>query len=382
MRIGLFTYGMGEKLTGIGNYTYHLSYALQRNFPQWEIFLLNPYPSSPLTWYQDFSVIPVPSLKRLPSVLLWGPSLLDWMATRHQLDILHDPTGIAPFLGRPRTHYGRIVTIHDAIPYIYPRHFPLLTHVVFGTYVRNAHKSADWVLTDSQSALDDLVRYANVAPHMASYIYPGSTEYDLDWLNKQASSVTSMLEGLVGGQPYFLYVGALNPRKNVPTILHAIGCLQKDYPGTRLVVVGPPTWGAKLVLELIRQNSEIIHWLGFVPQDVLHGLYRHAKAVLVPSLYEGFGLPALEGMAHGCPVIASTASSLPEVVGDSALMVEPTDVAGWTQAMAQLLSSPSTADQFASLGRRRATQFSWDKMAQEIGKVYQRVAQTKQGVGE
>src|SRR2546423_14607762 len=119
MRVGLFTYGMANRLTGIGRYTQELSYGLRRLAPDLEIILLNPYPASPLSWYRDLPTYHLPLLKLLPAAATLGSVELARAASALKLDVLHDPCGIAPFLA-PRFGVRRVVTVHDAIPYLHP----------------------------------------------------------------------------------------------------------------------------------------------------------------------------------------------------------------------------------------------------------------------
>ena len=369
MRIGLFTYGMNDKLTGIGRYAMQLSYAMRKAASDVEIVLINPYPHSPLTWYQDFPVVSVPSLQRLPAVMVWGPIALERIAARHHLDILHDPCGIAPFL--PTQAVRRVVTIHDAIPLIYPQLNPWLGRLVFHTGVPWSRSTTAKVITDSLSAQADLAEYARIPKSHIMVIYPGVDVLDPDEVTslRQAACPPGLLESM--GEPYFLYVGAINPRKNVARIIEAVKMLQEQYGRTRLIIVGPDKPSG------IPVNSDVVQYIGYVDQKTLDFLYVHASAVLVPSLYEGFGFPALEAMARHTVAIVSNVSSLPEVTRDGAMHVDPHSTKAWVTAMHSVLIDQELREGMARRGYSVAQTFTWEKAARDTIALYRQVLSEK-----
>ena len=369
MRVGFLTYGMNETMTGIGRYTVELTRALRRLEPSLEIVLLNPYPDSPHPWYREFEVYPLPELRLLPATASLGNWALHRAAVKLDLGLLHDPCGVAPFLTLP-PRYRRIVTLHDAIPYIYPETQPRLTRLVFQTLVRAARYTADAVLTVSASAAEDLGRYTGIPAHKFFVtplgVHPPTSPPPADLT----------LSRLGIRAPYLLYVGALHPRKNLGRVLAAFDLLRARGSAAQLVIVGPQSWGARDVLNLVtdraRENANVL-FTGFLPDAALQALYRGARALVFPSLYEGFGLPALEAMAHGTPVISSATSSLPEVVGDAGLLVDPYLAPAIADAMHRLLQDEVLARRLGECGRIRARQFTWERTAQGTLEVYRKV---------
>ncbi|MGI8967947.1 MAG: glycosyltransferase family 4 protein [Chloroflexota bacterium] len=372
MRVGFLTYGMADQLTGIGRYAVELTYALRQVNLCLEIVLLNPYPESSLPWYRDFPTYSVPSLRRLPGVLAWGSAVLAAAAQSLCLDILHDPCGIAPFAA-PRRGVRRVVTIHDAIPHVYPRTQPLLTQLVFRTLIPMTRWTADAILTDSESARRDLIRTVKLPACQIQVAYPGVQRYADDQLMawRTQRSWLAMRYGL--RCPYFLVVGALTRRKNLPRLLAAFRRLLVEHEEVKLVLVGPEKWWADETLVAARSLGESVYLTGFVDDETLHRLYANATALVFPSLYEGFGLPVLEAMAHGTPAIASTASSLPEVLGDAGIAVDPFDVGAIAGAMRTILENPTLAGDLAQWGRARASTFTWERTARETARVYEEV---------
>jgi glycosyltransferase involved in cell wall biosynthesis len=170
VRLGVFTYGMNNRWTGIGRYAAELTRTLRRCDPTLDIVLLNPYPDSPHPWYCEFESYPLPQLRLLPATASLGNWTLHRAATELKLDILHDPCGVAPFL-TPTRRYKRITTVHDAIPFIYPRSQPLGTRFVFHTLVKAARVTADAVLTVSEAAARDLTTYAGI-PEKKLFVTP------------------------------------------------------------------------------------------------------------------------------------------------------------------------------------------------------------------
>ena len=155
MRVGLFTYGMRDQLTGIGRYAVELVRALHTLALELEITLINPYPDSPLPWYQEFETYPVPQLARVPAAASLGNWVLHRASTDLELDVLHDPYGITPFLF-PQQRYRRITTVHDLVPVLMPKVQPLATRLIFMTLIPAARYTADAVVTVSRASARDL----------------------------------------------------------------------------------------------------------------------------------------------------------------------------------------------------------------------------------
>ena len=372
MRVGFFTYGMEDRLTGIGRYARELTYALRGLDPTLEIILLNPYPGSPLPWYGDFPCEPLPALARLPAVLALGSAQLERAARRLHLDVLHDPCGIAPFVA-PRSQTRRVVTVHDAIPYRHPELQPALTRLVFQTLVRAARWTVDAVVTVSQSAGSDLMRYTGLPPS-ALHVTPLGTDHPRDsdlqaW--RAAFPALAQRYGLT--QPYVLHVGAVNARKNIGRLLDAMCTVRQHRPAVGLVLVGPDSPSLQALRGGAAWEPQAVRHLNYVGQETLHALYANAAAVAVPSLYEGFGLPALEAMAHEAPVVASDRSSLPEVVGDAGILVDPLNTAALAAALEQVLGPTSLGPELARAGRERARRFTWEATARATLAVYEEV---------
>ncbi len=367
LRVGMFTYGMGRYTTGIGRYASELCYALRRTDPTLELWLLNPYPDTAMPWFADFSNRRLSGVATLPGVLTRGHTELARAAHALQLDIVHDPCGVGPFLSL-RHGVHRVLTVHDAIPLVAPQWHPVLTRLVFRTLVAWSPYTTDAVLTTSRSAQRDLVHHiAGLASRLV--VAPPGTRWPSDGELAMRRADAERAKG-AGELParYLLAVGNQDPRKNTARLFAAFRQVRTGQPDVALVLAGPDTWGRRSALAAGTPDG--VHHFGYLPDAQLATVYAGAAGVVFPSLYEGFGQPALEGMAHGVPVVTSNRSSLPELTGDAALLVNPEDVDALARAMVRVLTDHGLAQRLAVQGRRRAERFSWDATAATILNLY------------
>jgi glycosyltransferase involved in cell wall biosynthesis len=293
---------------------------------------------------------------------------LPWAFRRAHLDLLHAPHYNLPLLYRGRA----IVTIHDLIPLAYPDiHSGWLPRQYNRVLIRAAVRQADAIITPSQSTAEDLKRRLRprcpvysipegVAPH---WFVNGETPPDLPKV--QALGVVS---------PYFLYVGQWKPYRNIPLALRALVGVRRRVPAAELVVAGrrDPRYPEIPALADHLGLGDAVKFVGAVPDDMLRALYRHAAALVVPSYQEGFGLPVLEAMASGTPVICSDIPALRETAGGAAALCAPDDEAGFVRELVRALD-PSERARRALAGRRQAAAFSWPAAAHRTLEVYRHV---------
>jgi glycosyltransferase involved in cell wall biosynthesis len=288
------------------------------------------------------------------------------------IDVFHGTSFRARAAGRG----GCVITIHD----LALRIFPHLRRRWIGDWVghlktvRDARRSAR-VIAVSESAADDIVRFIGV-PRGKIRVVPlaAGTEY-------RPADHPERLQDLLARigmerRRYVLFTGTLEPRKNVPILIRAYRTLRSEFPDVGLVLAGSRGWKSEEIATLILTNdlAEDVRITGYLPADELALLYGGASVYVLPSLYEGFGLTPLEAMACGAPVIVSSGGSLPEVVGDAAIIVPPDDEEGYRREIARVLSSPELAEELRRKGFRRAARYSWDRTAAETLAVYREVA--------
>ena len=367
MKIGMFTYGMNQHFTGIARYAVNLTREMAKLDESLEITLLNPYPDSPHPWYQEFAGYPLRNLRLVPLAATLGNWSLHRAAVALNLDILHDPCGIAPFmLPAPRRKYKRVVTIHDAISLVTPEVQPLATRMIFKTLIPATRHSADAIITVSQAAADDLVQYAHL-PASKITVTPNGVDPAMQLSDED---IRSALDSLAIDGSYILYVGNLAPRKNLSPVIDAFDKVRNLGQDVKLVIVGAKNWRANDIISKAKHLDSVI-FTGYVDEPSLHALYYGATLLAFPTLYEGFGLPALEAMVHGTPVLASTASSLPEIVGDAGVLVDPESTDAIADGMMQLLTNERERQRLVALGYERAQQFTWQETAKGTLELYQ-----------
>jgi glycosyltransferase involved in cell wall biosynthesis len=377
MRVGYLTYGLDRAPTGIGRYAVELLRALAALPRAPEIVLLTTEREDHHGLWECFERQPLPGCRLLPGLLTTGNLLLSAAVWRHRLAVVHDPNGIAPLLG-PRLGARRVVTVHDAFGYVCPEAHNRLDNWRYRAMLPRALAASDAVLTDSEHSRKDLVRYLGLGQGKVRAVHLG-----IDPRFRPVSDGLARRAALarygVAGWPYVLYTGGINARKNIARLLEAFALLTAEGPapaGLRLVIAGKRQWVTDEIDATLRRINlgERVHFTGYVADEDLPALYSAAELFVFPSLYEGFGLPPLEAMACGTPSVVSAASSLPEVVGDAALLVDPTDVAAIAALMGRVLSASPLAADLRARGMERARRFSWERTARETAEIYRRVA--------
>ncbi len=268
----------------------------------------------------------------------------------------------SPHYNVPVLHRGRLlVTIHDvfhlAMPqYVSRRHQRLYAQMMFGLVRRKGVA----ILCDSQFTAHELVRLTQVERRKIRVVHLGVHE---TWFAEPGPRPYA--------RPYFVFVGNVKPHKNLAALIRAFGSLVERIPHD-LVVVGRREGfitGDPRVERLAAALGERVHFTGLLTDAEVHAHVAHAEALLLPSLYEGFGLPALEAMACGCPVIVSHTASLPEVCGEAALYCDPLEAGNIADKMRLLLREDTLREELIEKGRERARRFQWDRCAQETGEV-------------
>ncbi|MFA6511571.1 MAG: glycosyltransferase family 1 protein [Patescibacteria group bacterium] len=289
-----------------------------------------------------------------------------------QLDVFHAPANILPL----SYHKPSVITIHDLAIYREPTWFPrqvLSTSVL----VPRSLREADRIIAVSESTADDIQMLFNIPSKKISVIYEGVEEF-----KRKRGGAERVKKKCKLTKPYFLFVGTLEPRKNLPHAIQAYARFVRREgelaSETEFLIVGAKGYRHEDVTAMIKQEKMQRHvrLLGYVSQEEKVELMKGAIAFVFPSLYEGFGLPVLEAMQLGTPVIASDTSSLSEIIGRSGMLVNAEDVSAMTRAMGSMLVNPKFRIELARRGKRKAQQFSWERTARETLKVYQRVERT------
>ncbi len=308
---------------------------------------------------------------RIKSNVLRKAIFLPFSVRNLKMDLFHgvDHIGL-PFLYRSKA-CKYVVTIHDLITRIYPRSFPIKQRLVQNTLLPLILGKAERIIVDSRSTENDVQKFYRQQAEKVRVIYPG---VESQFYPRSQKEVERVLDKYQLDFKYYFFLGTLEPRKNIVRLIEAfIKLKRKRNLENRLVISGRKGWLYKEILEKIQRApfSQDIIFTDFVDDQDLPFLFSGAEMFLYPSLYEGFGLPVLEAMACGTPVIASNLSSLPEITGEAGILVDPLNVEEIALAMEKLSGDRKLQEELQKKGLERAKLFSWEKAAQETKELYQ-----------
>ncbi len=375
LRVGVVCYGLdapARVASGIGRYTSELLKALAAWNPEVELTLLT---GSRWGGKDGSQVALLPGCRLLPGLVTLGNVWLPAVSRRRELDVVHDPTGVTPFLfGADGAH--TVVTIHDVFAWSCPGHSTRLDTFIYRHWLPRILPRVEMVITDSHASRVDIERYLRMPAEKITVVYPGvSASYRPVRVDRARRTVAQY--GLPQG--YLLFVGSVEERKNLRRLLQACASLWKHGERRPLVVVGALKWkysGIVKTVEELDLRHQVI-FTGYVAEADLPALYSAADLLVLPSLYEGFGLPPLEAMACGTPVVCSDVASLPEVVGDAAVMVDPCEVEALAEAMHHVLTDERRWEELRQKGLTRARRFTWERTARQVIAVYREVLACK-----
>ncbi len=265
-----------------------------------------------------------------------------------------------------------IITVHDLVAFLFTNTHNKKAAIIEKLLLKRAIKKADSICAVSQNTKNDLLaKFPKLEAKKTTVISCAASENFKPILSPQ-QNLQTFIQKTNLPMNFFLAVGTLEPRKNYLNLIKAFKEVNDRFPDYYLIIVGKNGWNFEPTLQLIRENylNKKVHVLGYLSNKSLVNLYNLAKALVFPSFYEGFGLPPLEAMACGCPVIASHTSSMPEVVGESALLVNPNSPDQIASAMIKLIKDPELVDQLKKKGFKQAKKFSWEKSAKKLLKIF------------
>jgi glycosyltransferase involved in cell wall biosynthesis len=292
---------------------------------------------------------------------------------REAIDLFHAPHYVLPGLTPCRS----VVTIHDCIHLRFPQYLPSrLGYAYARAQMWTATHRAARVMTVSEASKRDILRYFRVPESRIDVIYNAIDERF--WQQPDAEAIALVRERYQLTGPFVLYAGNIKPHKNLERLIESFHLLRQDSPELKdvlLLIIGDEISKYASLRRAVHRHKlhKHVRFFGFVADQTLAALYRLAAVFVFPSLYEGFGLPPLEAMASGTPVITSNVSSLPEVVGDAALMIDPYEPAAIADAMRRVLTDAALRDDLRRRGLARAREFSWERSIARVREIYDEV---------
>jgi glycosyltransferase involved in cell wall biosynthesis len=310
------------------------------------------------------------STTRPSARVLWEQVVQPWSAWREKLNLLHAPAYVGPLV----SPCPLVVTILDLSFYLYPEMLRPFNRVYLQRMTRRSVQQAAGVIAISRSSRDDLVRTLGVSADKIAVI-PLGVDAEMHPQSDPSARIVFRRDHRLP-ERMILFLGTLEPRKNIVALLEAYALLRREYDiPQRLVIAGGKGWYYQQIdatVERLRLRDEVF-FPGFVPQQELPFWYDAAELFVYPSLYEGFGLPPLEAMACGTPVVVGDAAAVAEVVGDAGVIANPRDPQALAASMLQVLSDPVLQRALRAMGLKRAQEFSWHETARQTARFYQRI---------
>lgn len=308
-------------------------------------------------------------IRNPPVRILWEQLRLPLALRREKIDLLHSLAFVSPLA----TQLPTVVTIYDLSFLHYPHLFKPFNRWYLSTLTRLSAKRADAVIAISESTRQDVISAFNVPSEKVHTVYCGA---DASFQPLPSTEIEAFRTKHQLPQKFIFRLGTIEPRKNVEGVIKAYAEWRaRDKSAPPLVVAGGKGWYYQQVFKLVESLNlqDSVFFPGYVPQADLPLWYNAASLMVYPSHFEGFGLPVLESMACGTPVVTANVSSLPEVAGTAALMVSPTDTTALSRAMQSAFEDETLAQSMREKGLRQAAKFSWAKAAQQTTEIYTQV---------
>lgn len=362
MRIGFDGTPLQYIRSGIGIYVEQLLRHLPKVCPQWEYLLYSNKP---------FASINIPGMTPFagyfpPSRWVWMHFKLPQVISQSGVDLCHFMNNSAPM--RCPSPYA--ITIHDASLFLFSQYHSWSRLLALRLLLPQAARRADVVITVSHASRRELIETLHLPPEKVRVVY-SAVSGDFRPLHDEEKSA-QLRQRYQLPQKFALYVGTIEPRKNLRRLVAAFAMIEAHHPDLHLVLAGPGGWKMNGALEKeAAALSGKVHFLGFVSQEDLPGIYSLATVFAFPSLHEGFGLPLLEAMACGVPVLTSNCSAMVEVSGSAAHLVDPISVESIADGLNSLLDSQAQREWYIGQGFQRVQQFSWEQTARETAAVYE-----------
>jgi len=364
---------------GVGVYALNLIRGLRKHQQQkdLELWILVQSDDPDFSFEEDGThIVTIQSrwFRSLPLRLLMEQIYIPWLLRKHKIDVLHSLHYSFPLL---RTRARKVVTICDMTSFIMPEvHVPVKI-AYFHFFIRAGSYLSDALIFISTSTQKDWKHYFPKSSK-PGFVVPLGKALSFH-PNIDPSEIDAVVRKYGLTRPYVLYIGTIEPRKNIARLIRAFAQLAEQFPSASLVITGMKGWGYAEVFDTVKSlniESRVI-FTGFADEDDKPQLLAGAEVFVYPSLYEGFGIPVLEALACGTPTVTSAISSIPEVAGDAALLVNPESITEIAEQLARLLDSSELRDSLRALALKQAALFTWERTASETLGVYRTVESWK-----
>lgn len=367
MKIAVNTLGPSKIKAGIGNYVAQVCalfpvLAAKHSY----VYVVNKENETLFNQIPNIQLLHAPSYTKNRLLrMFYEQFILPLQLKREKIDILFSPGFVCPIIKTAKY----VTTIHDMTFFTHPQYHESWKVRYFKRMIPISVRRSDAILADSESTRQDILKILKTKEEKVTTIPLAANKIPFWPLN----SSKELLKKKYGIKDHFiLFVGMIEPRKNVESLIKAFAQIKSKE---KLVIVGKQGWMMDHLQTLIAELNlkERIIFTGYVPDEELGAFYAKASVFVYPSHYEGFGLPVLEAMQAGCPVITSNISSLPEVAGEAAILVDPNDVKSIANAINTVLADKLLQSELMDKGKVQAEKFSWEKTAKETLKVFEQV---------
>ena len=344
------------KPTGFGFYVSNLVEALKDHIDgDFQLELIEPGTE------KDFST---------PQRFIWDQFTYPTRAKQKKVDLIHQPCFSAPLSFNGPV----VVTIHDIISILFPETIPFASRMFYSKWMPFSYRKAKQIITVSQSTKRDIVRVLGIPEEKITVIPLGFDKKLEKVVSSQQISNVKKKYKLPG--KYLLHIGTLEPRKNLDFLIEVFADVVLDPKNSDLglVITGKKGWYYEGLFEKVKRYNlqDRVVFTGYIDEEDKAAIYQGAQIFTFPSVYEGFGLPPLEAMASGVPVISSDTSSMPEVIGEAGLLISPYDKKKWVEAISRVSQSPKLIQEMREKNKRQVAKFSWTKAAEKTLEVYKK----------
>lgn len=370
MRIGINALLLKRQKTGTISYIYNLINSLNKidRKNEYVLFTNQQFQENDLSLQDNFLIKKLGLLEQNPYQRIWWEQFhLSKVLTRLKIDLLHSPSQVTLLNSSTKL----ILTIHELTYLIYPEFLPKHKYLYYRYFVPLSIYKADKIIAVSDNLKKDILRFFKLPQDKIEVIYCGVNHIFRPIDKNIAKNAIRKRFGIT--DDYILYVGTIEPKKNLKRLIEAYYQLKKDVNRYKLVIAGPKGWLYSEIYKTIKKlniANDII-FTGYLHSQGLLFLYNAASVFVYPSFYEGFGLPVVEAMACGIPVITSNTSALPEVAKDAAILINPLDTKDLLESIKAVLDNPVLVKELSIKGLNRARQFSWEETAKKTLNIYE-----------